>query len=140
MHDAINGMRETFAGFAVRTRGFVVFRAGVFLAGTGHLLQSRLGRNGVEFDRYQAVYTRRVSMGWTKKISRYGRYSFRFRVSLPLLSRFRVAARETRHTMSDLLRACVAALLSDEDRAKILRIIRKHIPEACCLNGLWLMA
>lgn len=79
-------------------------------------------------------------MGWTKKISRYGRYSFRFRVSLSLLARFRVAARETQHTMSDLLRGFVSALLSDDDRSKLLRIIRKHLPEACCWNGLWLMA
>lgn len=76
-------------------------------------------------------------MGWTKKVSKYGRHVMHFRQSKTALARFRVVARETQHTMSDLLRACVAALLSDEDRAKILRIIKRHIPEAC---GVWLMA
>lgn len=72
-------------------------------------------------------------MGWQKKVSKYGRYILHFRLSRTTLAQFRVIARETSYTMSDLMRACVTALLSDEDRAKILRIIRKHIPEACCL-------
>ena len=72
-------------------------------------------------------------MGWKKKVSQYGRFIAHFRLDRSSLAQFRCVSRETQHTMSDMLRACVAALLSTEDRAKILRILKRHIPEAGCL-------
>lgn len=54
----------------------------------------------------------------------------KFRSSPTQVRNLRVVKNRLPYTLSDLLRACVAAIISDRDRAAILRILKRHIPEA----------
>jgi hypothetical protein len=57
-----------------------------------------------------------------------------FRTSHKQLKQVRTELHSLGYTVSELIRACLSALLSPEDREKILRVIKKHIPEAACLG------
>lgn len=124
---AAGDLNRVFGGDRLRV-------AGVFLADMGNLIESRTS-NRVRTERPQSgcAHTEGVNMGWQKKVSQYGRHIMHFRQSAAIRHRFRVMARETEYTMSDLLRACISALLSTEDRNRILRILKRHLPEAACL-------
>lgn len=56
-----------------------------------------------------------------------------FRTSSKQLRQTRTELSRIGYTVSELIRACIAALLSEEDRARILRILKKHLPEVATM-------